>query len=72
MRKSVLVSTLKKGDYFVLESYSEKFNSVYVITEVYSNGWADCVELHSGKDFSFGCAVPVYPVKVTLVIEEVE
>lgn len=68
MKKSVLVSTLNIGDKFVLNSYSEKFNSVYLVVDKYSDGWADCVEMHSGKDFTFGREVPVFPVKVTLTV----
>lgn len=68
MNETVLVSTLKIGDKFVLESYSEKFNSVYLVVDKYSDGWADCVEIHSGKDFSFGREVPVFPVTVELEV----
>lgn len=67
--KTVYVHSLNRGDHFVLETYSEKFNSIYVITETYSNGWVDCVELHSGKDFAFGRKVLVVPVEVDLVVK---
>ena len=67
--KTVLVSTLSVGDHFVLDSYSEEFNSLYLITETYSNGWTDCVELHSGKEFTFGREVPVIPVKVDFKVK---
>ena len=64
MLKPVEIHTLDVGDKFVLESYSEQLNSVYLIYEMHDDGWAECVELHSGKTFSFGRAVPVYPVTV--------
>lgn len=66
---TVKVNTLKTGDKFVLPSYSEKFNHLYIVVETSSDGWADCVELHSGKSFTFGSAVPVVPVVVNFNIE---
>lgn len=68
MNKPVLASTLKIGDKFVLESYSKEFDIVYLVVDKYSDGWVDCVEMHSGKDFSFGRAVPVIPVEVELKV----
>ena len=67
--KTVEVHTLDVGDKFVLESYSEKCNSVYLIYEIDANGYAECVELHSGKTFTFGRAVPVIPVTVTIGVK---
>ena len=64
--KTVAVHTLNVGDKFVLESYSDKSNNVYVIYEMDARGWAECVEIHSGKPYSFGKDSPVVPVKLIL------
>ena len=70
MSKTVLVSTLRIGDKFMIASeYSSDCPGVYVIYDVDQHGWADCVEINSGKDFTFGRAVPVVPVKVSLTVE---
>lgn len=68
MNEPVLVSTLNIGDKFVLESYSKEFDHVYLVVDKYSDGWVDCVEMHSGKDFTMGKTVSVIPVEVELKV----
>lgn len=70
MVKPVEVCTLKEGDKFVLHSDTEKLGNdpyVYVVTDVYWSG-VDVVCINSGKVFTFGRAVPVVPVMVTMSI----
>ena len=66
--KTVEVHTLKVGDKFVLEAYTERQGSIYLIYEMDGRGWAECVEMHSGKTFSFGREVLVYPVAVNFAV----
>lgn len=68
MNSTVLVSTLDVGDKFMLVSPAEVNGGVYVIYDMSADGWAECVEINSGKDFSFGRAVEVIPVEVTLKV----
>ena len=66
---TVEVHTLNVGDKFVLDTYSEIHNSVYLVYELDKDGYAECVELHSGKTFTFGRTVPVIPVTVTICVK---
>ena len=66
--KTVEVHTLDVGDKFVLEAHSDRQCSVYLIYEIDNNGYAECVEMHSGKTFNFGREVLVYPVTVNFAI----
>ena len=64
------VHTLKQGDHFVFACNAEEENPyVYVVTEVFRSGTADCVCLQTGKDFSIGRDFEVLPVKVHLRVE---
>lgn len=66
---SVEINTLKVGDKFVLESYYEKCCGLYLIYEMDARGWAECVEMHSGKTFFFGSQVTVNPVEVAFKVK---
>lgn len=65
---TVEIHTLDVGDKFMLVDPARVDGGVYVIYDMSADGWAECVEINSGKDFSFGRAVEVIPVEVTIKV----